>query len=346
MMQQRTNDLDYLAAHIHGRKSRLAEAEQLDRLCRIRNLSDLATTIFPDVEYSGIINLQRQLVYELAREISGFTPHLSGPRARLIDWMFVRFQIQNVKILFRAHITQTPMSEARKHLVHLPETLTGSTLVPETIVSPAELGGFLPKVRLRKIFEKALATYSDNLRPFFVEAALDSGYFSELLVRTDQLTEEEREIIRPVADQEADIFHLMLAIRGKFHYGLTPDLLLPFHVGGTGITQTRLFAMFNDQEISTAMNRALGYAIDELPLENRSDQNDSRTYAAYVEALARKRLMRLANSAFRKSHMELGAVVGYIIMRFAETANLITISEGIRLNVAPEAIRGRMIPRV
>lgn len=346
MMQQRINDLDYLAARIHGRKSRLAEAERLDRLCRIRNLSDFATTIFPDMEYRGITNLQRQLVYELAREISGFTPHLSGPRARLLDWIFVRFQVQNVKILFRAHITQTPMSEVRKHLVPLPETLTGSTHIPETTGTPAELAGALPKVRLRKIFEKALAIYSDNLRPFFVEAALDSGYFSELLLRTDQLNEEEREVIRPVANQEADIFHLMLAIRGKFHYGLTPDLLLPFHVRGTSISQARLITMFNDQEINTATGRALGYVIDELPLENRSDQIDGQTYAALVEALARKRLMRLANSAFRKSHMELGAVVGYIIMRLAETANLITISEGIRLNVIPEAIRGRMIPRV
>jgi len=342
----RTNDTDYLVARIHGRKSRLAEAERLDRLCRIRNLSDLAATIFPDTEYHGIMNLQRQLVHELAREISGFTPHLAGPRGRLLDWILVRFQVQNVKVLVRAHITKTPMPEVQKHLVFLPEGPVSGTHIPETTDTPAGFAGLLPKGRLRKNFEKALAIYSENLRPFFIEAALDSSYFSELLARTDQLTEEEREIIRPVADQETDIFHLMLAMRGKFHYGLTPDLLLPFHVGGTGISRARLTAMFNDQDIDTATGRALGYVIDELPSEHRSDETDGQTYPAHVEALARKRLMRLANSAFRKSHMGLGAVVGYVIMRLAETANLISISEGIRLNMAPEAIRGRMIPRV
>jgi len=346
MMLQRTNDTDYLVARIHGRKSRLAEAERLDRLCRIRSLSDLSATIFPDTEYHGIIDLQRQLVRELAREISCFTPHLAGPRGQLLDWILVRFQIQNVKVLVRAHITKTPMPEVQKHLVFLPEGSISGTLITETTDSPVVFAKLLPKGKLRKIFEKALVIYSDNLRPFFIEAALDSSYFTELLARTDQLTEEEREIVRPVADQEADIFHLMLALRGKFHYGLTPDLLLPFHVGGTGISRTRLTAMFNDQDIVTVTGRALGYVIDELPSEHRPDETDGQTYAAHVEALARKRLMRLANSAFRKSHMGLGAVIGYIIMRLAETANLITISEGIRFNMAPEAIRGRMIPRV
>ncbi len=294
------NDIDYLAARLHGRKSRMAETERLDRLCRIRNLSDFSATIFPDAEYHEIIDLQRQLVHELAHEVSGFTPHLAGPRAQLLDWILVRFRLQNIKVLIRAHITKIPVYEVQKHLVPLPEEPAPGTYIPATTDPLSVFTRLLPKEKLRKDFEKTLVTYSDNLRPFFLEAALDSGYFSELLARVNRLPEEERDIVRPVAEQEADIFHMVLCIRGKFHYGLTPDLLLPFHVGGTGISRARLTAMLNDPDSDTAITRLLGHAVDELPSEHRSGETDGQTYAAHVEALARKRLLRLANSAFRK----------------------------------------------
>ena len=56
-----------------------------------------------------------------------------------------------------------------------------------------------------------------------------------------------------------------------------------------------------------------------------------------------KRFLRLANLAFRQSHIGLGAIVGYTGIRRIEVANLITISEGIRKGMAPETIRARLI---
>jgi vacuolar-type H+-ATPase subunit C/Vma6 len=43
--------------------------------------------------------------------------------------------------------------------------------------------------------------------------------------------------------------------------------------------------------------------------------------------------------------MGLGAVIGYAGLRRVETANLITLSEGIRTGMTAEAMRARMIPR-
>ena len=61
--------------------------------------------------------------------------------------------------------------------------------------------------------------------------------------------------------------------------------------------------------------------------------------------LAWKRFLRLANRAFRRSHMDLGAVVGYAGIRRVEVANLISLSEAIRTGMAAEVIRARLIPR-
>ena len=175
----------------------MAETERLDRLCRIGSLPDFSATIFPDTEYRGITDLQHQLVHESARELSGLTPHLTGPRARLVDWILIRFRIRNIKILIRAHIAKMPAHEVRKHLVLLPEGAALGTSIPATTDSLPAFIGLLPKEKLRKDFEKALVAYSDNLQPFFLEAVLDCGYFSELLARVDRLPEEDRDIVRP-----------------------------------------------------------------------------------------------------------------------------------------------------
>jgi hypothetical protein len=51
---------------------------------------------------------------------------------------------------------------------------------------------------------------------------------------------------------------------------------------------------------------------------------------------------RLANRVMRRSPTGLGTVVGYVLLRRIEIANLTTISEGIRLGLSEEIIRRRV----
>ena len=187
--------------------------------------------------------------------------------------------------------------------------------------------------------------YPDYPRPFFFEAALDRGYLQGLVARTEALPKDDREIVEPMVYQETDMFHLMLVVRGKFYYGLTPEMLRPLHVEGTRIPITLFAAMLHAPDLSAWMGRVTGRVLDEGPLQHGVKDGSMAVDAATVEALAWKRFLRLANLAFRHSHMGLGAIMGYVGLRRVEVANLITISEGIRSNMAAETIRGRLIPR-
>jgi hypothetical protein len=88
----------------------------------------------------------------------------------------------------------------------------------------------------------------------------------------------------------------------------------------------------------------VGRVLDALPSEQASEALATVDPAA-LEALAWKRFLRLANRAFRRSHMDLGAVVGYAGIRRVEVANLISLSEAIRTGMAAEVVRARLIPR-
>jgi len=342
--QRIAQDLDYLAASLHARHSRMAEGERLDSLCHIRSLSELFHTLYPESGLTDIMDFQRLLVSELIIELAGFRPYLSGPGADLIDWMMVRFQIENVKIVLRICLKQAVPQGFERHCVPLPKELA---LNFQKLAEAQSLDDFiklLPKGFVKDTMILASETYSNHEQPFFVEAMLDSAYFQELIKRTLQLSGKDKELIKPLIAHEIDMFHLMLIVRGNFFYGIAPEMLKPLHIPGTQIPQRLFVRMLNDPDLHTSMSRIGKRVLDTLMFEHGTE-GSTAIDAAQIEALAWSRFFYCAGSAFRKSHMGLGAIVGYVGLRRVEVANLITISEGIRSGIASDVLRKRLIPR-
>jgi len=340
-----SNDLDYLAARIHARRSRMAEAERLDALCQFRAMPELGCALRPDFDFQTSVNLQRQLLRDLVREFSFCLRHLAGAGHEFVRWMQSRFQIENLKVLLRGFVNHTPFDSLQEHLVPLPRELA---LDAKTLLNSETVDAFakrLPTGWPRKQLQLAIAAHRDEPRAFFFEAALDGGYFHELLVRLERLPAAEKELIEPLAQQDVEIFYLQLAVRGKFNYGLTAESLFPLRVPGSGAAAERFHAMLTSADISTMAKLGLGHSFDELPTARATGETVAALNPAILEALAWRRFLRLANGAFRRSHMGLAAVVGYLEIRRVETANLITLSEGIRTGMEAEQIRARLIPR-
>ncbi len=339
------DDMDRLAASLHGRRSRVAEAEHLTDLCRVRTLPELAQTVFPGSEPEGVLGFQRLAVHRLARELSGLVAYLSGPPARLLHWALVRFQIEDLKVLIRTRLSKSPQSDGHEYLVPLPKEVA---LDAQGLSAAESLDDFVrlaPKGLLRESLRRTIEIYGDHPRPFFFEAVLDHDYFQGLLANVEGLPWEDREVVKPMFRQEVDIFHLMLVVRGKFHYGLTLEALLPLHVPGARVTRAVFAEMLHDQDIRTSAGRATEFVFDVLPFEGGPNHPSPAVAvdAAGIERLAWTRFARLANLAFRQGHVGLGAVVGYAGIRRVEVANLVTLSEGIRKGMPAEAIRARMI---
>lgn len=210
--------------------------------------------------------------------------------------------------------------------------------------SPEDFVRFVPANLLRENLEKVLEIYHEYPQPFFFEGALDCGYFKGLIARAEQLSGEDRTFIRPMVHQEADIFNMMLVTRGKFYYGLAPRVLQLFYVPGAEISHTQFLAMMNGTDLLTSISRVAERVLDAEVSQFVRKEGSIDIDASALEALAWRRFFRLSNLSFRKSHMGLAAVLGYMNLRRMETANLIRISEGIRMDMPAEVIRNHMIP--
>ena len=338
-----TTDLDFVTARLHARRSRMAEGKRLDDLCHIRTMPELGRALYPETGPRTAVDLQRRLVADTAEEVGNIAGYLGGAEAEVLNWLCVRFQMENLKVLARGFSGGLSLEEIRPYLVPLP---AGLALSVEPFLAAESLEAFanlIPAGALAEsVLRLAIEPYKAQPRPFFIESALDHGYLAELATRAGNLSGGERGFVMSVARQEVEMFHTLLAARGRFHYQITPDALIAFGVSRAGAERERLETMARAADLAEVARRAVGHGIGRLP---SGTSEPPEAAIPILEALAWNRFWRVANQVFRASHIGLGAVVGYVGLRRVELANLITLTEGIRAALAPDAIRRRMIPR-
>ena len=146
----------------------------------------------------------------------------------------------------------------------------------------------------------------------------------------------------PIVLQEIDTFHVILFTRGKLLYGLDREALLPLHLAGTRISRESFAALLAETGVHPGSSRAVGRVVAEST--GTTCESMEAADPGIWERLAWTAFWRCANRAFRHSHMGKATAIAYVELRRMEVANLITICEGIRAGVSPEAIYARLIP--
>lgn len=336
MVQSGTGDLDFANALLHGRHSRMHEGSRLDDICRLRTVPELARELGISIGTSSFSMLQRLLLEQLITELNSLRHHLADGSLLLYEWILARFQLEQLKVVIRGFLARSSAHLIREHLIVLPRELALNTdrlLCAESLTKYADL---LPSNGLRDVAKNALS--ANNTQLFFLEAALDHEYFREMLVRAARLHPTDLSEFNALMLQEIDIFHLLLVLRGKFGSGFKADQLLPLHVSGSAITKTLFKEMLSDPEPATAAKRVVNRAIDNVP------QNQT-VNVSILEEMCWNRYYRLSCQSFRKSMLGPGIIFSYAGLRRTELANLITIIEGVRLGMAVDKLRSRLLPR-
>jgi len=334
-----TRDLDYLAARLHGRRSRLAEGSVLDDLCRIRTVAELARRLTPGQPCTNGSELQRRLVRMMIDELGELEQNVTGAGRNLLRWLRVRYQAEALKVVIRGVVNDMPLQTIRERLPALPADLALplASLEAERSPHPLErLAVIAPPGPLRQGLLAAAGEYRERPRPFVLELALDCAYLGQLRVLTDGLDVPERGEVARLTALELDAHNLMLAIRGLHHYHLPPGSLRAWRVPGGRWDAPSFDALLATPDLAAALEAGARRLLPGSPVP---------ADPAATEVLLWNRYLARANALFRRGHMRLGAVIGYAAIRRIELANLITLTEGLRLGLEPPRIRERLIPR-
>lgn len=327
-------DLDQLAAVLHGRRGRMAAGPRLRSLCGLGSPGALGEALFPGEGVATAAAIQARLAEDLLAELLRIKSSLAGPRAAFLDWQAARFQLENLKLTVRALAAGVDTAAAALLLLRLPgEPGYGPEMAQAKDLG--ELASALPAGIFRDTLEKALAARPAAGWTFFYEAELDKAYLAEMSLRADALTGEGREAACRLCALESDAFNLALAARGRFSYGFEKKALLGLFAAGPCPGRKKFARLLNAAGPAELRPLAAGPA---------SDPGTAEPDAPALEALAWRRYARTAARIFRSSHIGFGAVAAYLALRRVEAANLTTVSEGLRLGLAPEGILGRLVP--
>ncbi|HOJ42853.1 MAG TPA: V-type ATPase subunit [Syntrophorhabdaceae bacterium] len=337
------SDLDYLAALLHARYSKMAKGERLIELSRIQNLSDFFQSVYPDKAIADIYDFQKKVIFDFISELYSLRAYLTREYGSFIDWLATRFQLENLKILLKGFFTKTPFFRLRHFIVNLPGQLSLNT---KKLSEAETIDDFIkncPRGFFQDNLKNAIKIFGDRAKPFYIEACLDSAYFKELILKTSKLKSHDRDYIKAIINQEIDIFHLMLITRGVMQYNLPPELIKIFHVEETAIPKRVFTNLLKESDLGVFTKTLEGRVIDVIPVELIKIDQTTAPDLSILETLAWKRFYRLCNKVFYVNHMGFGAIVGYIGLRRIETINLIALSEGIKGGYGPDFIRKHLI---
>jgi len=331
-------DLDFVNAKAHACRSMLYEKDRLAALAACRDLLELSRQLYPgeaifDRSTDPATDLQRRFVADHVAALARLSRALSGRHRDFYDWMLRRYQIENFKVHLRARAEDAAAPPSA--LVSLPSFLA----LPEEACRAASdvpaLLQALPDPVLRAGAETALDHYRDKRKAFFIETALDQAYFNELEQRGRRLPRADGQALLPLIRHEIDAYNVLGVIRLRLYHQVEFSDLKGFLPTGGSLRQSDLRRIADGADFQAM--------VAVVPDTLRRD-GEALAGVGDLEAALWTGLYYRANRAFYGPMVDLGPAVAFAYLKRAELANLIRISEALRLGMERRDILSRLIP--
>lgn len=341
------NAIDFVTARAHGCYSRRASPACLDRLALLGTVRDLVRGAGGSAEADSCAAFQTWLARDLTRELWRLAQAMEGPPATFLEWLAQSTRVEDLKTLVRAGNAAPTDERLRAHLIHGSGT-NDSASCPSA-------PGFPGSSRAaRRTSDFALPpTPGGRTRaeegpspPVRQELALDRAYLVELLARSRRLGGGAQETVLPLVWQQIDLFHLRVAL-GVVPVPTGPDAdawRAGLHIPGAAIGRPEFLALLKAGDARVpdgrGLRRVVGSVAGEPPAPPSAAAGPD---AGELERRAWRRLRQLACRAFRRDPMGLGALAGYVVLRWIAAADLGRLAEGVRLGLTPVERRAGLL---
>jgi hypothetical protein len=273
-------------------------------------------------------HFQEALEADFAGELEQLARELGGAGGAFLEWLRIRRAVEALDVRLRDHCAAE----------EVPTPHEGNRALEE-------LAARVPEPVLRQALQKALQQDPHRERPWpcFLELALERAYLVELAARGRRLPAIETEVVLPLIQQEVDLFHLRLLLHAKAMPSVNWSWLREVHLNQGRISRKEFEHLLGPGMKEWFECRTLRgiLGIDATTAATLSGANDAG-HRAHLERLAWQHYGLLARRAWRRSHVGVGAMVGYAALRRLEMATWIAVSEGIRWGLDPGALGARM----
>lgn len=333
MKRQRSNvGSDFINAKVHGMRSKLLEDDRLADLSDSRSLPDLFRRTHPGRMFEGHLQFESEIVRDEVRQLDRILEHLSGRVLDLFEWLVTSYQLENLKLALRAHVTHQGHAEIESLLTPVPQWLA---LPLDRLLDAPDMARFVRAVP-GPVFQAALLkALAEDAKPdlFTLEMALDFAYIRRLV----ELAEAADERSRRLAEFDADRRTLLMILRARFNYNRPYEQIAPFvSPAGAFLTPRLTLEIAQASDLKDAVRRIPNAAI---PDELRS----TATTLTRVEDLLFLTLYRHAARCYVEATLDPAVVTAFYYIKLIETMNLIRMTESVRHSLPREEINAGLL---
>ena len=321
-----TSSNTYLITRASVMASSLLTQEQLEELTQtpLENLGqDFGLgEIISNTPDPALLNrtAERTLIHTLMNELSILLRPLNGiSRDILVHWSR-KFELYNLKALIRGKLQGLPFESIEQDLYEVPALISlphDQLLRTENVL---ELLRQLERGPYHDIAHQARSVYEEKSELFTLEGAIDRTYYTGLLKRTRQTSQEDWNFLREVIGALSDQQNLSWLLRYRFNYNMSPSetyyLLIPF---GHQLNQDRLKKLVNLDSLEKVIE-ALPHHLGEL----MQDADDLVT----VEYLLEQETAAYLHHNLRHSFSAVSRALSYMVLREMDLKKLYTIIQG------------------
>lgn len=347
---------NYGNARLRARKGRLLDRDALLALLQSGDLSGLcralADTVYREavesalLQASGLPCLRHALEQHLVARSAEIRSFYRGEPGRLVDLLFTRYDVDNVRAVLRGLAAQRPPAEIRDSTMPIGDLRPSDLQALARLSNPLEAVDLLATWQLplaRPLLAQRAATSSVPalelaLERWYVarrrEAAPDNRSWQEatsFAVDAANVLTALRLAGRP---QALALLREQLAASGEAHEHL-------FLEGGR-LSTSRLLEASGASTVAAAVTSLAVAPYEALLAEGLEVYERSDRISAFERAFRREHLRR-ASALFMRDPLGIGVVIGYLALKTNEVTNLRTIGHWLYLEERPEEIQKEMV---
>ncbi len=227
---------------IRALESHLLKPEDYDALLEMETLSEMVAYLklrtsyqeYLEVVQDKSVNIDMlEVVFKRAmfKRIQGLIHYFTDAYKQLFKTLFMRYEIEDLKLFIRALIRKEDLSQILEHLVILG---INKNIDYTQLKRVNTLEGLLEAIKGTPYCD-LIEYYMDEVpqkRIFYMEMNLDRFYFKKLLEQVKKLESSDSAVLSEILGRNTDILNLQWIYRGRKFFGLSAEELLNYTLLG------------------------------------------------------------------------------------------------------------------
>lgn len=310
-------------------KGKMLKQEQYLELLQSKGLKNALIVLKENTKYGELLkNYELEKIHRGELEIildryytsiyTKFINYFHGEYRKLIKNLFLRWEIEDLKIIIRGKYIGRNKEEIEKNLIARSSL---NTIDYSYLSASKNVDVLIDRLKGSIYYDsiKNLMKDVDNKGLFRVETELDFIYFSTIRKEIKHLDKENRLIVDEIIGMEADLLNLSWIYRGKNFFNIMPEELFNYTIyNGFKLSKENIkklcYASSNEEFHSIIESTIYGYIYQ---------NNDLKT----IEKREREYQKRYFNKFLKGNKGNFGILMSYLILYRIEIKDIISIIE-------------------